>query len=100
MSTCPYCGTTYHSTYPPPALSNRQRDIYAAVAAGGPRGIPTKNLISVVYGDDPPGSAGVVLRVNIFEINRKIKDRGQRIKGRRDVGYFLIGNDNDDETKE
>lgn len=96
MSQCPYCGSVYNSTHPPLSMSQRQREIYTAVAAGGPRGIPTKQLISVIYGDDPPGSAGVVLRVNIFEINRKIKDRGQRIKGRREIGYFLVGNSGDD----
>lgn len=91
MSTCPYCGTVYHSTYPPMALSKRQREIYDAVAAGGPRGTTVRTLLSTVYGDEPPKSAWGVLRVNVFEINRKIKDRGQRIKGRRDVGYVLIG---------
>lgn len=95
MSTCPYCHTVYHSTYPPIMLSKRQREIYDTVAAGGPRGAPVRKLLSAVYGDEPPKSAWGVLRVNVFEINRKIKDRGQRIKGRRDVGYVLI-EDRDD----
>lgn len=94
MSTCPYCGTTYHSTYPPIALSKRQREIYDAIASSGPRGTPVKALLSSIYEGDPPKSAWGVLRVNVFEINRKISDRGQRIKGRRDVGYVLI-NEND-----
>lgn len=90
MSECPYCGTTYNSTHPPLSMSNRQRKIYSSVAASGPRGVTTQNLIAIIYDDDPPKSAGGVLRVNIFEINRKIRNRGQKIIGRRDIGYVLI----------
>lgn len=90
MSICPFCGTTYHSTYPPSALSKRQREIYDAVVASGPRGMQTSALLSAIYGDSPPKSAWGVLRVNVFEINRKIRERGQRIKGRRDAGYILV----------
>jgi hypothetical protein len=94
MSTCPYCGATYHSTYPPITLSGRQREIYSIVASGGPRGTPAKRLISAVYGDKPPKSAWGVLRVTVFEINRKLKERNQRIRGRRDVGYVLTRDSN------
>ncbi len=90
MSTCPYCGTTYHSTYPPISLSARQRAIYDAVAAGGEQGAPVHRLLHAVYGDEQPPSAWGVLRVNVFEINQRIRDRGQRIRGRRDLGYVLI----------
>lgn len=71
-------------------LSRRQQAIYDAVASGGPRGAPVTSLIKAMYGDEKPRSAGGVLRVNIFEINQKIRERGQRIRGRRDVGYVLI----------
>lgn len=90
MSLCPYCGTVYNSTYPMTNLSRRQQAIYDAVVSGGPRGAPVNSLIKAMYGDDRPRSAGGVLRVNIFEINQKIKERGQRIRGRRDVGYVLL----------
>jgi len=96
MSNCPYCNSVYHSTYPPITLSKRQREVYTTVAAGGPRGVTVKSLISAVYGDDPPKSGWGVLRVNVFEINRKLRERGQKIKGRRDLGYVLI-KDSDDE---
>ena len=56
-----------------------------------------KSLISAVYGTEPPKSAWGVLRVNVFELNRKLKKRGQKIKGRRDLGYVLI-KDSDDEV--
>lgn len=90
MSTCPYCGSEYKGNHPPITLSKRQRDVYNAVVASGPRGIPARSLLSTVYGDSPPKSGWGVLRVNVFEINRKLKPRGQRIKGRRDAGYVLI----------
>lgn len=90
MTVCPYCSQTYNSTYPMTNLSRRQQAIYDAVASGGPRGAPVTSLIKAMYGDDKPRSAGGVLRVNIFEINQKIRERGQRIRGRRDVGYVLI----------
>ena len=96
MSICPYCNSEYHGTHLPISLSKRQRDVYNAVVAGGPRGVTVKALISAVYGDNPPKSGWGVLRVNVFEINRKLKKRGQRIKGRRDLGYVLI-KDNDGE---
>jgi hypothetical protein len=98
MSTCPYCGTSYRDINPPITLSKRQRDVYEAVAAGGSRGITVKALLSTVYGSEPPKTGWGVLRVNVFEINRKLKERGQRIKGRRDIGYILI-KEKDDENE-
>lgn len=73
-------------------LSKRQRSIYDHVAGSGPGGAPVLGLLHHVFGEEPPASSWGVLRVNIFEINRKIKERGQKIKGRRDVGYILTGN--------
>lgn len=93
MSICPYCGSEYRGSHPPIALSRRQRDVYNNVVASGPRGITAKSLLSAIYGDNPPKSAWGVIRVNVFEINRKIKNRGERIKGRRDLGYVLIRDD-------
>lgn len=90
MSVCPYCNATYHSTYPPVSLSARQQRIYNEVVAGGQKGAPTARLIQSAFEGTPPKSAWGVLRVNIFEMNRKLKERGQRIKGRRDVGYVLV----------
>jgi hypothetical protein len=97
MSVCPFCSSVYHSTYPPLSLSARQRRIYDVVVSGGQRGAPTKKLLEIAFEGTPPKSAWGVLRVNIFEMNRKLKDRGQRIKGRRDVGYVLV-EDSDNET--
>lgn len=88
-NTCPYCHATYVSTYPPMDLSTRQQTIYDHVARSGPRGATVSELLDTVYGSDRPESAWGILRVNIFEINRKIKTRGQRIDGRRGWGYFL-----------
>lgn len=90
MTVCPFCKATYNSTMPPANLSNRQREIYNTIVEAGPMGIKTKDILASVYGDHPPPSAWGVLRVNVFEINRKIRDHGQRIKGRRDVGYVLL----------
>lgn len=94
MSTCPFCGGEYSGEHPAPNLSRRQREVYDAVVASGPSGISTEALISVVYGDTPPKSGWGVIRVNVFEINRKIKDIGQRIRGRRNIGYILLSNNN------
>lgn len=90
MTKCPYCGTESDSIPEPPSLSKRQGVIYNAIAESGTKGVQMKKLISLVYEDTPPLSAGGVIRVTIFEINRRIKERGQRIKGRKDAGYILI----------
>lgn len=90
MSTCPYCGGDYVGGHHPISLSRRQREVYDAVVAAGPKGITARALVQTVYGDNPPKSGWGVIRVNVFEINRKIRDRGERIKGRRDIGYILI----------
>ena len=87
---CPFCGTTYSSTYAPLELSPRQKVVYEAVLASGRKGIQAKKLIEASYDGKPPKSAHGVLRVNIFEINRKIRYQGHKIKGRRDAGYFMV----------
>lgn len=89
MTQCPFCRATYHSTHPPVSLSARQTDIYNVILESGMNGVQTNNLIASVFGENPPASAKGVIRVNIFEINRKIKEAGQRIKGRRNAGYVL-----------
>lgn len=89
MSNCPWCGTVYNSTYPPVDLSSRQRKIYDAILESGPKGVKKERLLETVFGAPHPDSAPGVLRVNIFEINRKIRSMGHRIKGRRDIGYVL-----------
>jgi hypothetical protein len=90
MTTCPFCQQTYNSTYPMTNLSRRQQAIYDAVVSGGPKGAPVSSLLKAMYGDEKPRSAWGVMRVNIFEINQKIRERGQRIRGRRDIGYVLV----------
>lgn len=95
MSSCPYCGATYSSTYPPFNLSGRQQDIYNAVAASGRRGVQSRKLIELIYGDAPPENASGILRVTIYEMNRKMRERGHRIQGRRDAGYVLVQNKDD-----
>src|SRR5437879_534492 len=86
---CPFCGSEYERPLAYTHLSGRQRDIYEAVVAAGPRGLSVPKLLAVVYGSDVPKSGWGVLRVAIFEINRKIAKFDQKIKGRRSIGYVL-----------
>jgi hypothetical protein len=64
-----------------PQLNERRRRIYAAVAKAGPSGVSRHDLISEIYGEkEPPQSARTILRVQIHEANKSLREFNQRIK--------------------
>jgi DNA-binding response OmpR family regulator len=75
-------------------LSPRQQAIYDTVLASSRSGIQAKKLVASIFDSNTPKNWGA-LRVHIFEINRKLKEHGQRIKGRRDAGYVLLNDKGD-----
>jgi hypothetical protein len=68
-------------------MSSRQRSIYDAVAKGGNMGIKTEKLVSVIDSNGPGG--GIVLRVQVHELNKKLAKLDQRIKGS-GGSYWLV----------
>ena len=89
MTPCPYCRQPLKGEFALPRMSSRQRTIYEAVTAAGSRGIKTEKLVSLIDSNGPGG--GVVLRVQVHELNRKLASLGQRIKGG-GGSYWLINN--------
>jgi hypothetical protein len=80
---CPCCG----QTLPPPAdkqsiagLTSQQRLIYIFVNRAGSLGVPTDDLIGLLYsGCSEPADARKVLRTQVCLLNRKIKALSKRI---------------------
>ena len=70
-------------------MSKRKRLIYDAIVAAGPEGIMPHTILKTIYGDQLTKGGGVVLRVQICELNKILAKIGQRIKGRRSTGYCL-----------
>lgn len=63
-------------------MSDRQQKVYWAVAHGGPKGKPTRDLLKAMYHPADPGpGGGIVLRVQIHELNKKLASVGQEIRG-------------------
>lgn len=91
MNKCPYCGGKLTGEKVLPVLPRRQRRIYDAVVAGSNNGVPADELLKIMYSDDTitPSARGV-LRVQVYELNKKIAPIGQRIKGGWATGYRLI----------
>jgi hypothetical protein len=92
MSNCPYCKREAPAEIAQPLLlSPRRRKIYSAVAAAGPDGASSFDLIKAVYGEqEPPAAAGTILRVQVHELNRTLKLLGQRIVSNHCRGYTLV----------
>lgn len=89
---CPCCGTDLGTElkHSPVAFSKRQQFIYDTVKAAGADGISTKKLVNAVYKNKPSKGAGVVVRVQIHEMNRFLEPFKQKIASVRDRGYFLL----------
>lgn len=87
---CPYCGGPCDFTEP--ALSERKTRIYHAVVSAGKRGIKTMSLVGQMYrfGEKPSRRATGVLRVQIYEINKKLVPFKQRIQAKPRGIYRLV----------
>ena len=91
MSLCPYCKRILKGKIELPYLPPRQRLIYDEVSASGRDGILPVDLLRKMYGDKhPPPGGRIVMRVQVYELNKKISSLGQHIKGGQH--YRLIGN--------
>lgn len=87
MNRCPYCRQPLDGMVAIPPMSGRQRTIYDAVTQAGNAGIRTTELVKLIDSIGPGG--GVVLRVQVHELNKKLKVIRQRIKGS-GGSYWLI----------
>lgn len=88
---CPYCGGIYDEP-PTIRMSERQKRIYKACAEAGSVGIRTPDLMAhmLAFGEKAPRSIYGQMRVNIYEINRILKGRKQRIMSVKYGRYHLI----------
>ena len=91
MTVCPYCKTPLKGEAALPEMSQRQDVIYDSLAGAGHKGMSKDDLLRCIYSDDdiPPGGP-IVMRVQIHEINKKLKPLHQRIIAKRGFGYVLI----------
>jgi hypothetical protein len=72
-------------------LNSRRRRIYDRVVNAGPDGVSVDDLIKAMYIERiPPPAAKTVIRVQICETNRVLKDFGQKIVSNRLRGYRLV----------
>ena len=77
MKVCPHCKQTLPNLDLPAGLILRhgQLKLFRIVAAAGPNGIPTDDLLVKLYADDPDGgplTARTSLRVRIYALNSKL----------------------------
>lgn len=88
---CPYCGQRMDKDIELPPMSARKIRVYKTVAAAGDKGIMSNDLLVRMYDDDewPTPGGGVVLRVQVCELNKILAGYNQRIVGRRSNGYRL-----------
>lgn len=93
MNKCPYCGGELTGSETVPVMNWRRDRIYTAVAAAGRVGVSADELIGLMYrkGQTRTPGAAMVLRVQICEINKTLKNSGilQRIKAGAPNGYHL-----------
>lgn len=87
MTTCPYCRQKLTGDLALPRMSQRQKVIYDAVVKAGNTGIRTDRLVSLIDSNGP--GAGIVLRVQVHELNKKLRSVRQRIKGS-GGSYWLV----------
>lgn len=105
MKLCPYCGGKLKEWPVLPQMPARRKAIYEAVARAGPDGIQAEDLIPALYtvgrtrGREPSRGAGVMLRVQVYELNKQLKPFGQKISARHNninTGYILTKTGEDD----
>lgn len=87
MTACPYCRQPLKGDLALPRMSARQRTIYDAVVGAGNMGIRTERLVSLIDSNGP--GAGIVLRVQVHELNKKLLSVRQRIRGS-GGSYWLV----------
>jgi hypothetical protein len=90
-SKCPYCGGPLHGNDLIPPMNKRRRRLYDAVVRNGTSGIEAKDLLQHMYVGDQKQtpSARSVLRVQIHELNRDIRQVHQKISAV-DGSYYLF----------
>ncbi len=86
-TSCPYCHQKLTGAIALPRMSGRQRAIYDAVAKAANIGIKTERLVDLIDSNGPGGP--VVLRVQVHELNKKLTEVKQRIRGS-GGSYWLI----------
>ncbi len=85
MIVCPCCaGRGEVADVAPIHLTPTERRIVAAVERAAHVGIETRDLVSLLYKDEPTGGperADLVVRVQICRLNKKLAAIGRRIQG-------------------
>lgn len=92
---CPHCGQ-HMPRFPELGdlhLTVAQARIYGRIRRAGKDGIPTASLVDALYGhryDGGPENAMVAVRVFIWQLNKKLRAHGIRIRGWRGIGGYTV----------
>lgn len=92
---CPYCGNDLPEQMQIPVMSERMLRVYKTVAASGPKGVKSVNLIDHLYefGRKPAKSANGQLRKVIHEMNKVLAAVNQRVMAHPYRRYRLYSTD-------
>ena len=90
MIVCPCCaGRGEVADVSPIHLTPTERRIVAAVERAAHIGIETRDLVDLLYKDEPTGGperADLVVRVQICRLNKKLAAIGRRVRGTHGIG--------------
>lgn len=78
---CSYCGQPLPVHRMNVRMSPLEGRIFDLVMRGGEDGITLRDLIDIVWPDDPTPAAIRSLRVHVFNLNEKLALRGYRLIG-------------------
>jgi len=79
---CPHCQQPLPEIRLGVRLTPLRARIFDAVKRGGEDGIDRRDLVDLVYADEPTKPSLRTLKAHIFQINELIEDEGYRIAGR------------------
>jgi hypothetical protein len=82
---CPTCGHPQASDEIAALLSGKQRRLYEIVRKAGTEGIAAKDIMRMLYADDPTGGPETCNIISVFanKANQKIAGKGLKIHARR-----------------
>ncbi len=74
-----------------PELPGYQQRIYEIVKKAGKNGIHSERLFDLLYSHDPDGGPNFTcMAVNIWQLNKKLKSRGQKVYAGRNRRFYRL----------